>query len=63
MPPDKATQRTAANKHEEIEKSLACIKIPDMNKTPWTGRLIRPWLAGFAATDDRILLIHTDEVH
>jgi hypothetical protein len=43
-----------SRKYEEIEKPLACVKKSDMNKAPWSGRLIRPWLAGFEVTGDII---------
>jgi hypothetical protein len=36
--------------YEGIEQPAACIKKPDVNKAPRSGRLIRPRLAGFEVT-------------
>ena len=40
---------------KKLNTPLACIKKPDMNKAPQSGRLIRPRLAGFEVTGDKRL--------
>jgi hypothetical protein len=35
---NKTVQRPGASRREEIDKPLACIKKPDMNKSPQRGR-------------------------
>jgi hypothetical protein len=44
----------SGNCHELGNGPLACIMKRDMNLTPQSGRLIRPRLAGFEVTGDKL---------